>query len=68
MQLGLDEKTALITGSTKGIGRAIANEIAKEGTYVIINGRQSKVVNDVVNELKEKFRKRIHKEPHLTFH
>lgn len=55
MQLGLDEKTALITGSTKGIGRAIAIEMAKEGTNVIINGRQSKVVNDVVNELKEKF-------------
>lgn len=55
MQLGLNGKTALITGSTKGIGKAIAIEMAKEGTNVIINGRQQKVVDAVVNELKEKF-------------
>ncbi len=55
MQLGLNGKTALITGSTKGIGKAIAIEMAKEGTNVIINGRQPEVVNAVVNELKEKF-------------
>ncbi|HJF53958.1 MAG TPA: SDR family oxidoreductase [Limosilactobacillus coleohominis] len=55
MQLGLNEKTALITGSTKGIGKAIAIEMAKERTNVIINGRQPEVVNAVVKELKEKF-------------
>ena len=55
MQLGLKGKTALITGSTKGIGKAIAIEMAKEGTNVIINGRQPEVVNTVVNELKGKF-------------
>lgn len=40
MDLGLTGKTALITGSTKGIGKAIAIEMAKEGTNVIINGRK----------------------------
>lgn len=55
MQLGLNGKTALITGSTKGIGKAIAIEMAKEGASVIINGRQPEVVNAVVKELREKF-------------
>ena len=40
MDLGLTGKTALITGSTKGIGKAIAIGMAKEGTNVIINGRK----------------------------
>lgn len=55
MQLGLNGKTALITGSTKGIGKAIAIEMAKEGVNVIINGRKQEVVDTIVNELREKF-------------
>lgn len=38
--MNLEGKLALVTGSTKGIGKAIAIELAKEGTNVIINGRQ----------------------------
>lgn len=41
MDLHLTHKTALITGSTKGIGKAIATELAREGADVIINGRQA---------------------------
>ena len=55
MELGLSHKTALVTGSTKGIGKAIATELAKEGADVIINGRQAEVVNQVVAELKKNF-------------
>lgn len=55
MELGLKGKTALVTGSTKGIGKAIAIEMAREGTNVIINGRKQAVVDAVVKELKEKF-------------
>lgn len=55
MELGLKGKTALVTGSTKGIGKAIANELAKEGTNVIVNGRKLEVVQQVVAELKKKF-------------
>lgn len=40
MKMNLEGKLALVTGSTKGIGKAIAIELAKEGTNVIINGRQ----------------------------
>lgn len=55
MQLGLSGKTALITGSTKGIGKAIAVEMAREGANVIINGRKPAVVDTVVNDLKKQF-------------
>jgi len=33
----MDEKTAIITGASRGIGRATAVELAKEGYFVIIN-------------------------------
>lgn len=57
MELGLTKKTALVTGSTKGIGKAIAFELAKEGADVIVNGRQKDSVRAFVAELKEKFPK-----------
>ncbi|MCW5558542.1 MAG: SDR family oxidoreductase [Verrucomicrobiae bacterium] len=39
MNLELENKTALVTGSTKGIGFAIARQLAAEGARVIVNGR-----------------------------
>ncbi|EIT84096.1 short-chain dehydrogenase/reductase SDR [Fictibacillus macauensis ZFHKF-1] len=55
MDMGLNNKTALITGSTKGIGKAIAIELAKEGVNVLINGRNYEEVERVVNEMKSDF-------------
>jgi NAD(P)-dependent dehydrogenase (short-subunit alcohol dehydrogenase family) len=40
MDLKLEGKLALVTGSTAGIGRAIAFALAKEGARVIVNGRK----------------------------
>jgi NAD(P)-dependent dehydrogenase (short-subunit alcohol dehydrogenase family) len=48
MNLKLDGKTALVTGSTAGIGLAIATALAKEGTKVIINGRTQERVDGAV--------------------
>jgi len=55
MDLHLTHKTALITGSTKGIGKAIATELAREGADVIINGRQAASVDQIVSELQTAF-------------
>ncbi|GLX69731.1 SDR family NAD(P)-dependent oxidoreductase [Paenibacillus glycanilyticus] len=52
MDMGLNNKTALVTGSTKGIGKAIALELAKEGVNVLVNGRNHKEAECVVNEIK----------------
>lgn len=41
MNLQLENKTALVTGSTKGIGFAIARMLANEGAKVIVNGRRA---------------------------
>jgi NAD(P)-dependent dehydrogenase (short-subunit alcohol dehydrogenase family) len=40
MQVDLSGLRALVTGSTKGIGRAIARELAANGAEVFINGRK----------------------------
>lgn len=47
----LKNKVALITGSTKGIGRASAVLFAKEGARVAVTGRDAKAGNEVVSEI-----------------
>lgn len=46
----LKGKTAVITGSTKGIGRGIALELAREGVRVLLNHRGSCNPQDIENE------------------
>lgn len=41
MDLQLKDKTAFVSGSSQGIGFAIANSLAAEGSHVIINGRSN---------------------------
>ncbi|MFF6015771.1 SDR family oxidoreductase [Lysinibacillus fusiformis] len=55
MDMGLNNKTALVTGSTRGIGKAIAFELAKEGVHVLINGRNYNEVERIVNEIKSAY-------------
>jgi NAD(P)-dependent dehydrogenase (short-subunit alcohol dehydrogenase family) len=52
MDLELKSKLALVSGSTAGIGRAIATALAREGARVIINGRTQAAVDDVVAQVK----------------
>lgn len=52
MKLNLRGKTALVTGSTSGIGKAIAASLAEEGAAVIINGRREEKVNQTIDDLK----------------
>jgi NAD(P)-dependent dehydrogenase (short-subunit alcohol dehydrogenase family) len=48
MDLKLDGKRALISGSTKGIGFAIARLLATEGAHVIVNGRSDAAVSEAI--------------------
>lgn len=52
MDLKLNGKTTFISGSTAGIGFAIAKRLATEGATVIINGRTQAAVDSAVEELK----------------
>jgi NAD(P)-dependent dehydrogenase (short-subunit alcohol dehydrogenase family) len=56
MDLNLKNRTAFISGSTAGIGLAIAERLAREGARVIINGRTEKRVAFAIHELNSKVR------------
>ena len=49
----LKGKTALITGSSRGIGKGIAIRLAKEGMNVLINGRSPETVEKTTTELEQ---------------
>ncbi len=49
MDLQLDGKKALVTGSCKGIGEAIARTLAREGAVVVVHGRDKAQTERVAN-------------------
>ncbi|MGF0241185.1 SDR family NAD(P)-dependent oxidoreductase [Rhodococcus sp. IEGM1300] len=53
MKIDLSGKTALVTGSTQGIGFAIAKGLAEAGASVVINGRKQDAVNAAVAKIKQ---------------
>jgi NAD(P)-dependent dehydrogenase (short-subunit alcohol dehydrogenase family) len=53
MDLGLKGKTAVVTGSTAGIGFAIAQTLAAEGATVIINGRTQQRVDAALQKIRQ---------------
>lgn len=52
MDLHLQDKTAFVSGSTQGIGFAVASALAAEGTRVIVNGRTPERVEAAAAELR----------------
>src|SRR5438045_1519416 len=53
MLINLKSRKAIVTGSTAGIGRAIAEGLARAGASVVINGRGEQRVATALRELRE---------------
>jgi NAD(P)-dependent dehydrogenase (short-subunit alcohol dehydrogenase family) len=51
MDLGIRGKRALVTGSTLGIGQAVARQLAEEGASVIVNGRAQERLDAAVRAI-----------------
>jgi len=49
-QFNLENKVAIITGSSKGIGKAIAKGLAQNGAQVVISSRSQETCDEVVKE------------------
>ena len=47
----MTNKVALITGSSKGIGRAIAEEMVRQGAKVVISSRKADVCQEVADAI-----------------
>ncbi len=51
MDLQLDGKTALVTGSSRGIGQAIVRTLAREGAVVVVHGRDRTQAEQVARDI-----------------
>lgn len=54
MDMQLKDKLALVSGSTSGIGFAIANGLAREGARVIVNGRTDDRINNAIQQIRSR--------------
>lgn len=53
MELGLKNKVAFVAASSQGLGKAIALELSKEGSKVIINGRRKESLEKTKKEIEQ---------------
>jgi NAD(P)-dependent dehydrogenase (short-subunit alcohol dehydrogenase family) len=51
----LNGKVAIVTGSSRGIGRAIAEAYAEAGAKVVISSRKQSACDEVAAEINERY-------------
>lgn len=59
MDLGLAGKVALVGGSSRGLGRAIAEELAAEGVHLMLTARGEDALGEAVQQIRESGRGRV---------
>jgi 3-oxoacyl-[acyl-carrier protein] reductase len=52
MDLGLRGRVAIVTGSSRGLGKAAATALAAEGAHVVLNGRTQSTLDETAHELR----------------
>ncbi|TYB48100.1 SDR family oxidoreductase [Actinomadura chibensis] len=55
MRTGLQGKTALVTGASRGIGKAIATALAAEGANVVLSSRKQEALDEAAKEIAQAY-------------
>jgi len=63
MELGLANKTALVTGGSKGIGLETARALAREGVKVLICARRESALGDAARDIMQTTQAKIETQP-----
>ena len=59
MDLGLHDKTALVTAASRGLGQAVALRLAQEGAHVVICARNEEILYETAAEIKTELLKTV---------
>jgi len=60
MDLGLKGKVAVVTGASRGLGKAIAHALAAEGTTLAICSRNESSIKDVARNISDQYKTEVH--------
>ncbi|MDH3414093.1 MAG: SDR family NAD(P)-dependent oxidoreductase, partial [Gammaproteobacteria bacterium] len=53
MELKLEGKRAIVCASSKGLGRACATSLAREGAHIVMNGRTESTLEKAAEEVRQ---------------